>query len=223
MGSEFKIPLVCEDPPVRHGALEGRILRTPEEMIQAYQIRHRVIVEELHWLPERPENGSLEFDLYDTAATHFGVFEGDQIVGYIRAIPGNDLSDFLLGRDFSSLIDGAHGEINDHIHAHQHRSIEISRLVVAPDHRHSPEVPRLLYRLLTEWSWRRNYEHWYMVITQKIYQLFELQAFVLERLASGKVNEGGPKCIVARLYPKKIRENMREHLPDDHDWYFGDL
>jgi len=60
-----------------------KILR-PEEMEQAYRLRHDVFVDKLKWVPGNPER--LERDRYDEHSIHIGVF-ADKLVGYCRFIP----------------------------------------------------------------------------------------------------------------------------------------
>ena len=57
----------------------------PEEMEQAYRLRHDVFVDRLKWVPGSP--GRLERDKYDKYATHIGVYEGPKLIGYCRFIP----------------------------------------------------------------------------------------------------------------------------------------
>lgn len=57
----------------------------PEEMEQAYRLRHDVFVDKLKWVPGNIER--LERDQYDEGSVHIGVFEDLDLVGYCRFTP----------------------------------------------------------------------------------------------------------------------------------------
>ena len=142
----------------------SKILTTPEEMEQAYRLRHEVFVDRLHWVHGNPER--LETDRYDDHSTHVGIFDNDELVGYCRVIPWS--RPWML----TGVFDWYKGPIDSN-------SVELSRLALDVS---VPNQCALLAKLLYETSKYFNCKWVYTETTHRRVPVYRRMGIVFEEL-----------------------------------------
>ena len=104
-------------------------------------LRYKVFVEALRWVEGDAAN-RLELNGLEDEATHIGLFSEDQLVGYVRLIPGGRGGMLIEQPSFLDLAPDVPFGSN---------TVEVSRFCVDPDY---PNGQTAIAQLLQEvWSW----------------------------------------------------------------------
>lgn len=141
------------------GDLRARTL-APDELDQAARLRYAFFVRERGWVRADGSADGAELDAYDPHAVHLGVFRGDTLVGYMRALPADGPVGMMLDRDFREcLTDAEYARID------RRGSVELSRRVIADD---LPAPARkataeLLFQLFYVYVRAEGLDHVYLV------------------------------------------------------------
>lgn len=107
----------------------------PHLIAQAWSLRHEVFRSQLGWQVQSLNN--LEYDRFDSWASHCCALDDEKVVAYWRALP--TLKPYLLEESFQSLL---HGKPLP-----RHADIwEISRFLVSPTHPDRDDVGRMMVR-----------------------------------------------------------------------------
>lgn len=141
-------------------------LTRDSEMIAAYRLRAAVYVHEQGFLPAAVLHDGLESDDLDGACRHGGVFDGDDLVGYLRLIPAS------RGLPVSSMFGVTVEE----------GGVEVSRLILSATHRSSSSLIPLL-----GWAVQSFYEHndtvVYAVVEEWLLEVLQSIGFPFETIA----------------------------------------
>jgi len=144
-----------------------KTLITKEEMIQAYQLRHRVFAERLKWVPERADR--LETDVYDAWSTSIGVFDSRKdLLGLVRMthapVP------FMLESEFSGCLVGRH-QVRKEID-----TAEITRLAIDPeivDRGLSARLMKTVFKGMYQWCLQHEIRYTYMVVEHRLLKVVQ--------------------------------------------------
>lgn len=140
-------------------ALTARELR-PDELGQAARLRYAFFVRERRWVrPDESAEGA-ELDAYDPHAIHMGVFSGDTLLGYMRALRGDGPVGMMLDRDFRECMHDA-----EYARIERRGSVELSRRVIADDLPVSVRkaAAELLFQLFYAIVRAEGFDHVYLV------------------------------------------------------------
>lgn len=149
------------------GDLFVKTIETKDEMIQAYQLRHRVFAERLKWVPEKANR--LEADVYDTWSTSIGVFSNRKdLLGLVRMthapVP------FMLESEFSACLVGRHQvrKATD--------TAEITRLAIDPeiaDRGLSARLMKTVFKGMYQWCLQHEVRYTYMVVEHRLLKVVQ--------------------------------------------------
>lgn len=132
---------------VDHADIGYRIERVTslETLKKVFELRYDVYCLKLHAFP--PNELEMETDVFDTVATHFAAFNGDDCVGSVRLVP--EFRDIFPmeehGFHLPSSISRPH-------------AVEVSRIIALPKGGHSPAVD--LIRSAYDWSIDHHMTNW---------------------------------------------------------------
>ena len=144
-----------------------KTIETRDEMVQAYQLRHRVFAERLKWVPERADR--LEADAYDAWSTSIGVFNnGKELLGLVRMthapVP------FMLESEFSACLVGRH-----HVRK-ETDTAEITRLAIDPeiaDRGLSARLMKTVFKGMYQWCLQHEVRYTYMVVEHRLLKVVQ--------------------------------------------------
>lgn len=144
-----------------------KTIETKEEMIKAYQLRHRVFAERLKWVPERTDR--LEADAYDAWSASIGVFNNEMdLLGLVRMthapVP------FMLESEFSACLVGSH-RVRKEID-----TAEITRLAVDPNIANnglSARLMKTIFKGMYQWCLLHEVRYTYMVVEHRLLRVVQ--------------------------------------------------
>lgn len=144
-----------------------KTIETKNEMVKAYQLRHRVFAERLKWVPERADR--LEADVYDAWSTSIGVFNKKKdLLGLVRMthapVP------FMLESEFSACLVGQHQVRKEPDTA------EITRLAVDPeitDRGLSARLMKTIFKGMYQWCLHQEVRYTYMVVEHRLLKVVQ--------------------------------------------------
>lgn len=132
----------------------------PDDLEETGRLRHAYFVERKRWVPARASAPGIELDEYEPHAIHMGVFNGQRLIGYMRALAGESLVGMMLDRDFRECLSADEFRRIERV-----GSVELSRRVVAEDlsMAQAREVAGLLFQLFYAVVKERGFKHVYLV------------------------------------------------------------
>ncbi len=144
-----------------------KTIETKDEIVKAYQLRHRVFAERLKWVPERADR--LETDVYDAWSTSIGVFNnGKELLGLVRMthapVP------FMLESEFSACLVGRH-----HVRK-ETDTAEITRLAIDPeiaDRGLSAQLMKTVFKGMYQWCLQHAVRYTYMVVEHRLLKVVQ--------------------------------------------------
>lgn len=216
--SEFKIrktrSTIRSSVFIKEGEFIVKNIVAAEEIIQAYNLRHKVFSQELGWVPET--KNALEADNYDNYAISFGVFnELNKLIAFIRLIPSS--APFMIEKEFLSLVEPEH-KIRK-----EADTVEASRLCVVPEARNDVisgnfgvhSITMLLYKGIYHWCMKNDIRFLYLVVEYKIYRLLCARGFPCQLLGRPTLMPDGVIAVAAimdwRVF-EKINGTKRQEM-----------
>ncbi len=149
------------------GDLVVKTIETKDEMIQAYQLRHRVFAEQLKWVPARVDR--LEADVYDAWSTSIGVFNNNKdLLGLVRMTHAP--VSFMLESEFSACLVGRH-QVRKEID-----TAEITRLAIDPeisDRGLSARLMKTVFKGMYQWCLQHEIRYTYMVVEHRLLKVVQ--------------------------------------------------
>lgn len=203
---------------IREGGFTVKNILTPEEMIQAYHLRHRIFSQELKWVP--PSEDALERDVYDEGGVFFGVFDEDnRLRAFLRLILPE--RPFMIEREFLSLVS------SDHRIRKEDDTVEVSRLCVAPEARTEiisgnfgvHAISLLLYKGVYRWCRANWVRHLYLVVEQRIFRMLRAKGFPCELVGEPQVMPDGVVAVAAIMDWKRFEELCAGKRPALLEWF----
>ena len=202
---------------ISEGGLTARNILDAHEIIQAYQLRHRIFCETLGW---RPEAGNgLEIDNYDIEAIFFGVFdEKNKLLAFLRIITPE--KPFMLENEFIDLVGP------DHKIRKESDTVEISRFCVAPEIKtclsfnvKPYHIYILLYKSVYHWCIKNNIRYTYLVIGRPLFRLLQMQGFPCKALGKPKRMPDGFVTVAAIMEKMGFEEFFASKQPKMLKWF----
>lgn len=154
-----------------------KTIETKDEMVKAYQLRHRVFAERLKWVPERADR--LEADAYDAWSTSIGVFNSRKdLLGLVRMthapVP------FMLESEFSACLVGRHQvrKATD--------TAEITRLAIDPniaDRGLSARLMKTVFKGMYQWCLQHEVRYTYMVVEHRLLKVVQRMGWPCRAIA----------------------------------------
>lgn len=152
--------------------IDIRELTSPDDLDAAFVLRHRICVEELGWVPARPDGR--ERDEWDDGALHIGAFTGSGLVGYVRVVPDSPGRGIMTHRHFGAMFSVSDPRPPVAVTG------DLSRLVIVAGHR-DPHF-RLRY--------------WYLVTGDAQLGLLHHHYAEVQILGRGTTSDGGTNSVV---------------------------
>lgn len=131
-----------------------RLVGENTDLEAVFRLRYRVYCEYLRSLNPNEYPEGMETDSFDEHAIHFGAFEGNRIVGYVR---------FVKDSPRGFLLDG-HVDLPDTIP--RFTTLEGSRLI--GHKRYGVDVPTLLLAFAHDYTKHAGYTHWLAMWNRKL-------------------------------------------------------
>jgi N-acyl-L-homoserine lactone synthetase len=206
---------------LREGEFAARLIdAADEDDVRSYQVmRYEWFVLRKGWVHDTPALFGREIDHYDPFCYHLGVFQEDRLVAYIRALPWQDHTGFMLNHEFSGLVpaDAAIGFT-------QVGAVEFSRLIVDPPpdcgRRARIQIAELLFKFVYCLGKRIGWETYYIVLEEAWLRILNRQFNLpFAPLGVPHIYPDGTKTLAAFACCGTLEMAMLATLPDKYHWY----
>ena len=149
------------------GEMFVKTLSSPEELAQAYRLRHKVFAETLRWVP--PTDDGQEMDMYDLWGTSIGLVGGDgQVLGLARLLPSS--GQFMLEQDLCMLLPPGQ------VVRKERDTAEITRLALDPAITDKGLSSRLLLSLIKgiyQWALVHDVRYFYLEVEHRLFRVLQ--------------------------------------------------
>lgn len=189
----------------------------PSDMRQCLRLRFDYFVCKRRWVSADANLDGVEYDRYDVGAHHLGVFGGDALLGYLRALPWTESLGFMLEHEFSCLL--PHGDVRGFRKAD---ALEVSRLVLNPDVQceHCHTVVELLLKSLYHLAKRELKPIVYMVVEESWLRPFVRRfKLPLQTIGVPYTFPDGTRTVAAMTNIRELEELFAAKYPDKFRWY----
>lgn len=182
-------------------------LHSSEEIREAYRLRYRICVEQLHWIEGDPTQ-KIETDEFDPYAFHFGCYDDDKLIGYMR-MNREDSPAGIMSRNYFIHLWQKDPQYNP-VH-----TADLSRLIVdQPYVKNMSSLQKIvvgLYRLAYARTRLETPQinYWYFITTKRM--LFALKwkmNFPVKQVGSGVTSDGKTTYVAALDLAKGRRRLM---------------
>lgn len=193
-------------------------LDRPEELDQAFRLRHHLFAETLHWVPEQPSG--LEIDEYDGFTEMIGILDpGRRVLGQVRmheaTVP------YMIEHEFASVLGAGAMPLKGRDTA------EITRFGLHPDTRAlkvasawgSFDLFTLLLKGIYLWSLAHGVRTVFAVVDHRVFRLLHVRGFPFQALAEPKVMPDGVVALAIRLEWDRFHEENRMRRPGLLAWF----
>ena len=189
---------------------------TADELAAAQQLRYRVFVEGLGWVPPGKQEVGRDADEYDAKACHFAVTDClGETVGTMRLLRGGE-SSFMIDKDFAALLADRKYTV-----CHSRRYAELSRLAVKPElspkDRH--DVAMCLYRAAYRWSGIHGIAYWYVVVEASFLKVLQRLGFPFQRIGRSHHFQPHVTTVAASLDLAEAALVLGKVDPDRLKWF----
>lgn len=190
-----------------------KTLSTKEEMLQAYQLRHRVFAEQLKWVPETADRQ--EMDMYDLWGVTVGVFGSDGVLlGMGRLLPAS--GEFMLGNEFGALLP------RDYVVRKEQDTAEITRLAVNPDVKDPKLSSRVMLAVLKgiyQWAVENEIRYYYLEVEHRFLRALRMLGFPCEPIGPVvKLPPAGAEAVAALYDMARFDEENSMRRPGFLEW-----
>lgn len=200
---------------------EGRYLAktfsSANEIDGAFRLRHTIFAEQLRWV--RVTDTKLEYDRYDDYSIHFGVYEDDELLAYLRVVkPGYP---YMIDKEFLGLVGPDH-EVRRSVDA-----CEISRLCVSPsarklmttDNSWHDNIQMILHKSLYHWCNMHGIRHLYFVVERRVFRMMRFSGIVCKPIGDPLVMPDGVEAIAVVLDLREFDEYNERKNPRMYQWF----
>lgn len=192
----------------------------PNDALNAcFRLRYRYFVQERGWVTAEMCQGEVERDRYDDYALHLAVFDGREVLAYVRVLPHRPELGFMLDSEFSPLLDEEERRALP-----RDRAAELSRLVCQGNlpRRNATEshplelLLKLLYRVCVEYG----FQQFYIVVEDAWLKPFARRFGLPFRiLGQPQVFPDSTQTVAATATLAELQESMKQHSLQKYDWY----
>lgn len=188
--------------------LEGKA-----EWTKAYQLRHRVFAETLHWVP--PTEDGQEMDMYDLWGVTVGLLNPDgTLLGMARLLPPS--GKFMLEKEFATLLP------SEYRIRKERDTAEITRLAVNPDIRDAKLSTRIMLGVLKgiyQWAVENNIRYYYLEVEQRFLRALRMLGFPCEPIGPVvKLPPAGASAVAALYDMARFDEENIQKRPGFLEW-----
>lgn len=190
-----------------------KTIETNEEMVQAYQLRHRVFAERLKWVPESEDRQ--EMDMYDLWGVTIGVFGLDGVLlGMARLLPSS--GEFMLGNEFGALLP------REYVVRKEQDTAEITRLTVNPDIEDPKFSTRVMLGVLKgiyQWAVENEIRYYYLEVEHRFLRALRMLGFPCEPIGPVvKLPPAGAEAVAALYDMKRFDHQNAAKRPSFLEW-----
>jgi len=205
-------------------ALQGRLLPPSDPALEAcFQLRHAYFVQERGWVKDNTQTPGAERDGYDPHCLHFGVWDEDGVVAYLRVLPFHPGVGFMLDRELSCLLLDEERQTLP-----RENAVELSRLVVRPNvilcaNPNQAHPVELLLRELYRVSKERDFTRFYIVVEQSWLGPFARRfGLRFQTVGTPHLFPDGTETVAATATLDELEAGMRRHSAAKFQWYQQD-
>ncbi len=211
----------------RDVVLTSRTLNLSNEApLQAcFALRHAYFVRERAWVSESEETPGLEIDSYDAHALHLAVWQGEEVVAYLRILPFDPQVGFMIDRDLRALLSDEERQALP-----RENAVEISRLVCrvsqssedgqGNSHAEDLGLMELLFKQFYQVSLERGFTRFYIVVEAGWLRLFARRFGVPFRpIGTPHRFPDGTRTVAATATIEELEAGMRRHDEARYGWY----
>ena len=206
--------MICQDIiKFQEGELLVKSLEEPDELREAYRLRHKVFSQVLRWVP--PSRDEMEVDAYDTCASAIGVFtETGALIALSRVLqaPGP----FMLEAEFKSCLSPGYQLRTEK------GTAEVTRLAVDPElvgKGLSTRVLLVMLKGLYQWFLSRDIQTCYMVVDRRFLRVLRAIGIPCEPISRPiALPPAGVVSVAAELNLEKFRLEGAQRCPDFVEW-----
>jgi len=198
---------------IQEGDYLIKTLTAPEDLEEAYRLRHDVFCDELKWVP--PSANGIEIDAYDSFSELLGVFDGRRtLVGHIRLTPSPQ--PFMAEKEFSCILpEGVRI-------AKGPKMTEITRLCVKREARMTRDpysIPDMLSKGMYHWSLLMDMRILVVVVDRRCFRFLRSSTTLpLDPLGPFHTMPDGVSAAVCTISWDKFEAVSREKRPDYMEW-----
>jgi N-acyl-L-homoserine lactone synthetase len=190
-----------------------RTLRGEADMIQAYNLRHRIFAERLKWVADSPDQ--LEYDTYDAFATAVGLFDGEgELRGIFRMV--NSSFPFMLESEFRGCLPPT-CEIRK-----APDTAEITRFAIDPaltDKGISNRLMQVLLKGVYQWAQHNDVRYMYLVVEQRFLRALRGMGITCEAIGPAvRLPPAEALSIAAILDWEQFRQTCPQKRPSYYEW-----
>jgi acyl homoserine lactone synthase len=186
----------------KDGDLLVKELKSNEEKIQAYQLRHEIFHDELGWV-EAIENRQ-EIDKYDNNAIMMGVYnEKHELIGTARIIYSS--SPMMIEKEFADLVSESHTIRKNK------DPFEVTRFGIKKSVRNKVKgkASLALYKGLYLWSLLNDMRYMYIVVDRMMMFNLKIKGIPCKKLGNIKINPDGCRSMSAIIDLREFEEKMK--------------
>lgn len=206
---------------ITQGAFVARLIDSvSEDEVRAYQtLRYRCFVLDKRWVSADPAHPGREIDRYDPFCHHLGVFKGQQLVAYLRALPWQADPGLMLEHEFQDLIgEDAPKDLR------RVGTVELSRLVVAPlpgsKRTETAELAELLFKLVYSLGHRLGWTGYCIVLEEAWLRVLNRRfALPFAPLGAPQTYADGTRTLAAYARCDTLEQAMQGTSPERYQWY----
>lgn len=194
-----------------------------EDEVRAYQeLRYEHYVLRKGWVNDDPAHPGRETDRYDPYCHHLGVFQGPQLVAYLRVLPWQADPGFMLEHEFRNLIsEDAAMELG------QQGTIEAPRLVVAPlpssGRSETVVLAELLFKLVYYLGKLLGWTAYYIVLEEAWLRVLQRRfAVPFAPLGVPQTYPDGARTLAAYARCDTLEQSILAASPEKYHWYRED-
>ena len=191
-----------------------------DDAVWAYQaLRYECFVLRKGWVKDDPARPGLEIDRYDPYCHHIGVFQGTQLVAYLRALPWQAEPGLMLQHEFHDLVCQKQTSLLG-----QPGNVEISRLVVDPPpgsgRAESAVLAELLFKLVYRIGHHLGWTAYSIVLEEAWLRILNRRfAIPFEPLGAPHIYPDGTRTLAAYACCEAMEQSMLSTAPDKYHWY----
>lgn len=149
------------------GDMFVKTLSSPEELAQAYRLRHKVFAETLRWVS--PTDDGQEMDMYDLWGTSIGLVGHDgRVLGLARLLPSS--GQFMLEQDLRVLLPPWH------VVRKERDTAEITRLAIDPAITNKGLSAQLMLSLIKgiyQWALVHDVRYFYLEVEHRFFRVLQ--------------------------------------------------
>jgi N-acyl-L-homoserine lactone synthetase len=192
----------------------------PVDVLAYEQLRYGYFIKCKRWADHGKCPGH-ESDHFDPYCHHLGVFEQEHLAAYLRVLPTTWPCGLMLDHDFRCLLtDEKHRSII------RENSVELSRLVIAPDeaephpHRRNRQIIELLLKLLYHLSLQEGYLHFYIEVETSWLKPFARRfGLPFTPICDPYTFPDGTETVAAYASLQDLEQAVRSRSPEKYEWY----